>query len=348
MASELQRAANLKNATLSTGPSSPGGKLASSANSRKHGLSGRLAGVDPARAGEAEAMRDRYLDDLRPASAEGRQAVGVMVAMTLRIDDCRAALLALADQQAEEAATDWDHARKVDAEATAEGLRRRPGSASARLGETRQGAELMLGRWESLRRSLDRGTWDESDRATALDLLGVDRALRKPGQTALDGPEGADATAGVGAVIEAEVARLRSRLATTLARADARSRAEAGTALGVLLSKPAALIFRYEREAERRFNAALKVALASPRDESPPAARDPAPASIPAPAAWPGPEPARVPAVAPAEAGDVARLAVLAFAEAEVVAVAAPTSTPRPLNRRARRAQAARLRRAGR
>src|SRR5947209_1652390 len=92
------------------------------------------------------------------------------------------------------------HRGGVPPEPAAEGLRRRPGQAAARLGETKQGAELMLGRWESLRKSLDRGTWDESDRSSALDLLGVDRAFRKPGQTILDAPEGSDATACVRAV----------------------------------------------------------------------------------------------------------------------------------------------------
>jgi hypothetical protein len=339
MATDLQRAANLKNAALSTGPSSPGGKRASAGNSRKHGLSGRRAAVDPARAGEAEALRDRYLADIRPATEEGREAVDVMVAMTLRMDDCRAAVIALAAEQAEEAATDWDHARTVEAEATAEGLRIRPGRARAKLGETKQGAGLMLGRWEALRRSLDLGTWDESDRSAALDLLGVDRALRKPGQTALDAPEGSEASAFVRAVIEAEVSRLRSRLATTLARADERSRARAGTALGVLLSRPAALIFRYEREAERRYYAALRVALAAPKVESPSVpAPDPAPASVPSPVPVPRA------AVAPDPPDDDAELLGLARA----ALIAAPAASPRPLNRRARRAQAARLRHAGR
>ena len=343
MTTELQRATNLRNATLSTGPSSARGKRASSGNSRKHGLSGRRADVDPARADEAEALRDRYLADLRPASAEGREAIDVMVAMTLRIDDCRAALLALAAAQAEEAATDWDHARKVEAEATAEGFRRRPGTAAAKLGETKQGAELMLGRWESLWKSLDQGTWDESDRSSALDLLGVDRAIRKPGQTILDGPEGGDATACVRAVIEAEVSRLRSRLATTLDRADGRSRAEAGTALSVLLSKPAALIFRYEREAERRFNAALRVVLAARGRESPSPPDRRAPAPAPRPAALPAPTAAVAPAPPAAPAG-----AGLILAATFSAAAVDPAPAPRPLNRRARRAEAARLRRAGR
>ena len=137
----------------------------------------------PAAPDEAErcAVARAGLADIRPATDEGLEAVDAMVAMTFRIDDCRAAFVALAAEQAEEAATDWDHARKVEAEATAEGLRHRPGTAAAKLGETRQGAELMLGRWESLRKSLDQGTWDESDRSAALDLLGVDRAFRAAG-----------------------------------------------------------------------------------------------------------------------------------------------------------------------
>ena len=268
MASDAQTSANLRNATRSTGPISPRGKRASSANSRKHGLSSARAVVDPARAEEAAWRRARFIEEFRPATIEGLDAIEIMVAMTIRMEDCREALEALHVAEAEGAGDDWDHARKVEAEATAEGLPRRPGTAAARLAETKQGAELMLGRWDGLLRSLERGTWDESDRSAALDLLGVDRALRKPGQTALDPPEAADATAHVRAVIGRESARLRERLETVLARADARSRSRAGTPLGVMLSKPAALILRYEREAERRFHAALKVVSAArPKDD---------------------------------------------------------------------------------
>ena len=344
MATELLRRSNASNALRSTGPSSPGGKRISSENSRKHGLSGRRPAIDPARAGEAEALRAAYLADLRPATAEGTEAIDVMVAMSLRIDDCRAALVALAVEQAEEAATDWDHARRVEAEATAEGLARRPGTAAARLGETRQGAELMLGRWEALRTSLDRGTWDESDRSSALDLLGVGRDFRKPGQTALDAPEGADATASARAVIEAEMIRLRSGRATPLAGSDERARGRAGTPLGMLLSRPASLIFRYEREAERRYNAALRVALSAPKLEPSPDRR-PAPIPTPAPRpASPPPAPATV-AAAPPAVPDGAGLILAATFSA---AAAEPAVPARPLNRRARRAEASRLRRAGR
>lgn len=325
MASDLQRTQNAQNALLSTGPSSPGGKAISAGNSRKHGLSGRRLVIDPARADEARELRARYLDELQPATAEGVEAVDVMVAMTFRIDDCRAALVDLAIEQADEADTDWDHARKLDAEAVAESLRRRPGTASARLAETKQGTELMLGRWESLRRSLEMGTWDDADRSSALDLLGVDRSFRKPGQTALDAPEGRDATAHVRLVIDQEMGRLRSRLATVLARSDERSRDRAGTPLGVLLSKPAALILRYEREAERRYNAARRAARASSQDGAAVMALDPVPDFTPPPAPRPVPVPAP-----------------------PAVAVSAPAAPARPLNRRARRAEAARLRKTGR
>ncbi len=341
MATDAQISANQRNAALSTGPSSPDGLRASSANATRHGLSGKSYRVAPARAEEAARRRALLVAEIRPATAEGLDAIDRMVVMAIRMEDCRIALEALHVEQAEEAVADWEHARKVEAEATAEGFTRRPGSVAARLGETKQGAELMLGRWESLRRSLDLGTWDESDRSAALDLLGVAPGLRKPSQTPLDAPEGADATAHVRAAIEAEVARLRSRLATVLSAADARSRARAGTASGVLLSKPAALILRYEREAERRFRAALKVACAAPKDDGPPPPLRPGPDRLPPPD--PRPEPERAPRAEPDADGRVDDRAGSPAALA-----AAPAAASRPLNRRGRRAQAARLRRSGR
>ena len=89
------------------------------------------------------------------------------------------------------------------------------------------------------------------------------------------------------------------------------------------------------------FFGTLRVALAAPKEESPPPGRAPAPR--PALAAAP------VPAVAAAPADDGARRGGPTYAAADAIAyVVAPAAAPRPLNRRARRAEAARLRHAGR
>src|SRR5262249_43971172 len=153
----------------------------------------------------------------------------------LRLDDCMQAYEALLVEQVQSAQGDWEHHREVEAAELAEGLARRPGRVARQLAGTKQGAELLLGRWDSLRQARELGSWDEAARAAALDPLGVDRAFRKPGQTALDTPEGSDATAHVRGVIESEAERLRDRLEAVLVASDARDRDRAEAGRSVLL-----------------------------------------------------------------------------------------------------------------
>ncbi len=350
MATDAQITANRLNAQKSTGPKSPPGKCASRANSTKHGLSGDgVVVVDPARRAEAMARKARWDAQILPNNFTGVFAIERMVAMSLRIEDCENALEALIVEQTETARTDWEHSRVVEARATAEGLARRPERVAAQLEETKQGAELMLGRWACLLRSLELGAWDEADRASGLDLLGVVAAFRKPGQTPLDAPEGADAEAHVRRVIEAEVARLRGRIDAVLTPADERARGHVAASLTVLRSKPAALILRYEREATRRFHQAMEDAYERPRPgESkyydpdlfldPPAEPVIPTAVEPEAAIEPAPEPEPAPAAEPEPSADPGPV---------ITPVAAPSEPPRRPNRRGRRAAAARLRRAG-
>ena len=218
----------------------------------------------------------------------------VHAAMSLRIEQCENSLDALFVEQQSKARTDWEHARKAEALAVARGLARNPAEVVAQLAGTKQGVALMIERWDQLAKSLAMGLWDEADRGNALDLLGVDPAFRKPGQTVLDGPED-NSSARIGGVIDAEIARLRERLAAILGPADDLAREQAEASLTVLLSKPAALILRYEREAVRRFHAAMKLAHDAPKDDVGPTVFDPGPYPGPEPEPRPEPEPADAP-----------------------------------------------------
>jgi hypothetical protein len=352
MATDAQLAANFENAKKSSGPKTAPGKRISSGNSTKHGLSGRAIvadddRADPVRRDEIRRRRDRWDAELPRSVPDRAAAIEHLVALSLRIDDCMRAYEALFADGAEEARGDWEHSREVEAAALAEGLARRPERVVRQLASTKQGVELLLGRWEALGKSLELGSWDESDSAMALDLLGVAPALRKPGQTALDAPAGSDAPAHVRSVIAAEVARLRGRLETVLVASDARARGEAGSARAVLLSKPAALILRYEREATRRFRRALQDAYAT-RDDATELAPGPVPDPSPArpSSVEPEPEPEAVPVAADADWDwDEEEIEVESGPAPEPAASSA--AAPSRLNRRARRARAARLRRLG-
>jgi hypothetical protein len=231
MATQAQIDANRRNAKKSTGPKTPPGKAASGQNATTHGLSGGAALVPPEH--EAEGRRHkRWSLEIKPGTLTGRLAIGRAVVWSLRIEDCQRALDAIAVEESERARRDWDHARRVEALSLAERLARRPALVVGQLQETRQGAAVMIERWEALARSLELGSWDESDRSAALDLLGVPRELRKPGQTPLDAADGFEEPARVRAAIDGEVARLRDRIEAVLAASDAGAGAGRGRARG--------------------------------------------------------------------------------------------------------------------
>jgi len=79
MASDRQIAANRANAQKSTGPRTPEGRAASSANSLQHGMYAKstiLPGEDPA---EYEALRDEHYLQFAPADPDERDLLDLMV-----------------------------------------------------------------------------------------------------------------------------------------------------------------------------------------------------------------------------------------------------------------------------
>jgi hypothetical protein len=266
MATQAQIDANRQNAQLSTGPTTPEGKAASSKNSNKHGLSGKTILVGDEHRDEAARRWNQWHDHFQPGPA-GHYALDVMVAMSLRVEQCQKTLDGLFVAQTTEAKLDWNGLRRREAAILAEGLARRPESVAARLDETRHGAELLLERWEYLAETFDRGEWDESARAIGLDLLGVPRGLREPGRTALDPPDG-EGPAAIRAAIDGQVARLKWRLDNVHIATDELARSQAEASQQVLLSKQAKLILRYEREALRRLTSAQVALLNGPRGDA--------------------------------------------------------------------------------
>lgn len=85
MASERQIAANRRNATMSTGPQSEGGKRRSSQNSRTHGLFAAQV-VGPGEDREAyQAFHDDLYEDLNPVGAMEEQLVELIIDKLLRL-----------------------------------------------------------------------------------------------------------------------------------------------------------------------------------------------------------------------------------------------------------------------
>jgi hypothetical protein len=154
---------------------------------------------------------------------------------------------------------------------------------SLRLESTRHGCTLKIGLWDRLGEAASAGrSWTDAETSLALDLLGIPRALRD-GSTPLDPRNGVTIFDHRRDLAARELDRLQ-RLEAALAPFDDLERRQAEAGDVALLSAPAKLLMRYERDAFRRFHAAsraLRNAAAETPTPQPVAPPKPAPPPIP-------------------------------------------------------------------
>jgi hypothetical protein len=267
MATERQIQANRINAGLSTGPITAEGKSTVSRNAWKHGMAADSALVDPAHAVEAALRRDRWAAQIKPFDDLATFALDRAVAASMRIELCEDTFDGMVVDQTTRARLNWNNDRRIDAAVLAEKLPKRPTLVARQLESTRQGAELMIEVWEQLGTALDDGgSWDESQASTALDLLGVGLHIRmRNGRTPLDAPRGSDPTQHRRDLAQRQIDRLKDLKTTSLNTLDELNQEQAIAALLVVLSKPAALVMRYESDAWRRYNHSMREAAHRPR-----------------------------------------------------------------------------------
>ena len=283
MASAAQISANRRNAQFSTGPTSPTGKVVSSQNSTKHGLSGSTTAALMAAPGSRDLLEKRKGEWIKGYAPEDESEAWLfeqVVAESIRVDRCTDAYFELCREHGRRAQAQWDADRRREADELAGMLAKAPQTVARRLEATPQGCDLMLEYWRGLAASLEKHrTWTDAQRSLVLDLLAVHPELRDA-ETPIDPAEG-DVLEVRRAVISAEVARLTALRDGALAVLDAEARARAEASLGAELTKPLQLVDRYERAACRRLEWARRRLDASrrERDASPPAPV-PAPASV--------------------------------------------------------------------
>src|SRR4051812_15536924 len=179
MASLRQVNANKANSLLSTGPRSDEGKEVSRANALKHGLAGEGVVLPDEERAAVEERAGQWNSSLRPWGAIDVWLVEVVATEAVRVERCRAVEADLRERAALRAGEFWDDDRRLAAEALARRLPSRPEVVSRELAQTAQGVELLIERWGALAAALGTRAWSAAERALALDLLGVPRALRE-------------------------------------------------------------------------------------------------------------------------------------------------------------------------
>ena len=279
MATDRQIEANRRNSARSSGPTSEAGKARSRANSTKHGMAGESAVVEAGLSAEFAGRRARWAAEHQPVGEAGGWALDRAVAASLRIERCERALEELTGAGRERARLAWDQDRAIEAATIFGRLARDPVLASRQLEASLAGVELLVEAWVGLVATLQGGEdWSEAEASRALDLLGVAPDLRS-GRSPIDGPEGSDPVAFRRTLALGEVDRLEELGETAMAPLDAMERRLAMRGDVALLSRPAKLVLRYERDAWRRYRESIRE-VQDPA--TPPVVVAPAPVPLPA------------------------------------------------------------------
>jgi hypothetical protein len=258
MASERQIQANLRNASRAKGPTSALGKSRSRLNATKHGMAAELPEIEADHSPEFLDRQAKWSAEFSPVGEAGQWAMDRAVAASFRIERCEKAIDGVIDASRDRAGLAWDQDRAVEAATIAGRLAKEPTLASRQLETTRAGVALLIEMWLRLIEALGtEGGWSESDASKALDLLGVHAELRS-GRTPIDDPEGSDLASFRRALALDEVARLEGLHDAVMVELDELERDRAMAGGDALLSKPAKLLLRYERDAWRRYRESIK------------------------------------------------------------------------------------------
>ncbi len=206
---------------------------------------------------EFDERRVQWAAELNPVGDVAEFALDRVVAATFRIERCERALNEVTTDVQHRAALAWDQDRAVEAATIAARLGKDPVLASRQLQATLAGVTLLVEFWIGLVGMLEGRDWSETEASKALDLLGVNSDLRE-GRTLIDAPKGTDSATFRRALAIEEINRLETLREKAMIPLDELGCSQAMVGDIAILSKPAKLILRYEREAWKRYWESMK------------------------------------------------------------------------------------------
>jgi hypothetical protein len=260
MASEKQIEANRKNASKSSGPKTDEGKAKSRANATKHGMAVESTDVEASISPEFLQRRADWAAELQPNGQAAGWALDRAVAASLRIERCERTLEAHITDSRARAMMTWDEDRDAEAGRLASRLAKEPSRVARELETSRAGVIWLLEAWLNLAETLEDGRdWSEPQAALACDRLGQLPEFRDEPS---EGDEPARRVARLD-LAHGEIDRLKTRRDEALTPLDAIEHKLALEGDIALLSKPAARVLRYERDAWKRYRDAMAEVQAS-------------------------------------------------------------------------------------
>ena len=257
MATPAQMEANRRNALLSTGPKSVGGKSSSRRNALKDGLTGDGVVLPEDDQAKIEGRVVGFGNVFLPGSQVETFLVEGLATDSVRIERCRQEETAIRAAIVARASEAWES--DLSAEAAALGLRlsKEPENISRHLKTSLQGAIWLRDRWQGLARSLEAGgDWSDDEVAHALDLLGVPSVFRESKSSPLDPPKGDESTVRDfrTKLANDQAADLSERIAGPLATLDELDRERALNDLALIDNPKLARLRRYEAALMRRYD----------------------------------------------------------------------------------------------
>jgi hypothetical protein len=232
------------------GPKTDPGKVRSRASSFHHGFRAKVVFSDDM----AEAIRQRkamLTEQFQPQTEYQRSLISDMAVARVKLDRAEELMPGNCDRVVERTLDFWDHDQKTAALNLAARLPKDPARFAHLLAGTKHGAALMAERWDTLAQiARSSGDWDEAQRRTALDLLGIPSELQA-GCTAI-APSG-DKEALI-ALASGQAQRLRTLIDEVLEDQSAQDQAD--TIAGLLADVDTKLLRTYERQARRDYDRA--------------------------------------------------------------------------------------------
>ena len=241
-------AANRQNAQRSSGPRTAEGKASSKRNALKHGLTALV--VDLGDNGDGE-----------PETEMSREWLRRQVERTIRrIDRGERIEDRLRLEAVWRASATWDEDRTLAAENIARHLQREPARTVARLRQTPQGCDWLIGHWEALARVAEGAddAWTDEQTQLAHDLLGT-LVVARDDSALLVGDQATPERAALARCMIAELDECR----VTAAEADEIAQVQAAADLVDLPTPDLARLRRYDTALHRRLHwlmAALQTA----------------------------------------------------------------------------------------
>jgi hypothetical protein len=166
-------ASNRRNSSYSCGPKSIEGKIRSSKNAFKHGLTGEGVALPTEDTVEIERRFGTLVDELKPSTEAGRILLHRFSFLSVRLDRCERHETTVLSKRVRDAIDEFDDQRMADIELHASRISSDPMTSSRRLQTTPEGIDWLVAYWLELRGDLmveDRvvWTWNHWDRAESL------------------------------------------------------------------------------------------------------------------------------------------------------------------------------------